>query len=212
MLPQVVRGSSGVRPRFRHETQNAIARSPSRHDVLEQSRRKRSCSDYAKSEPDWSVDNRGGTRGYNKKTWIKSAPFGSNRSQAQNIHSHATEDSGPVAEAQGVAAATRRCFARRKGRFVSIRGRAEWPYETVVCRQLPLSGSTLPESCRKLCCTSDGLPVALPYDFHSLFKIGCGNLPRTYADRRRSSGIHAKCNFLLRFEFPAASSLGRRRC
>jgi hypothetical protein len=61
-------------------------RSPSRHDVLEQSRRKRSCSDYAKFEPDWCVDKRGGTPRYNKKPWIKSARFGSNRFCKQDFN------------------------------------------------------------------------------------------------------------------------------
>ena len=60
-------------------SQNAVARSPSRHDVLEQSRRKRSWCDYAKFKPDVGVDKRGGTFGGNKNPWIKCTGEGSNR-------------------------------------------------------------------------------------------------------------------------------------
>lgn len=80
MLPQVVRGSSGDCALHSAERHRMRLRSPSRHDVFEQSRRKRSCSDYAKFGLVSSVDKRGGTLRYNKNSWIKSARFGSNRS------------------------------------------------------------------------------------------------------------------------------------
>lgn len=86
MLPQVVRGSSGDCA-FNSARQHGMQlRSRSRHDDLEQSRRKRSCSDYAKFEPDWRVDKLGGTLRCNKKTWITSARFGSNRLRAQDFN------------------------------------------------------------------------------------------------------------------------------
>ena len=102
MLRQVVRGSSGGA--FCIPTCNTTSgyalRIPQRRS--QKSRRKRSCSDYAKSEPDLSVDKRGGTLRCNKKTWIKSARFGSNRFRAQNFNRKANEGGGHAAELKGL--------------------------------------------------------------------------------------------------------------
>ena len=103
MLPLVVRGSAGFAHSIPPEKQNAMVRSRSRHDVLEQSRRKRSCSDYAKFEPDWRVDKRGGTLRHNKNKWITGARFGSNWLWVRRFNRNAAEVGGLGAEAQGVA-------------------------------------------------------------------------------------------------------------
>jgi hypothetical protein len=74
----------GVRSAFQRATQQAVTRYASHNDIPKKSRRKRSCSDYAKSEPDWRVDKWGGTLRCNKKTWITGARFGSNGFRAAN--------------------------------------------------------------------------------------------------------------------------------
>jgi len=115
VLPQVVRGSSGGAsfiPTCNPKCGCALPIPPRRS---QKSRRKRSCSDYAKFEPDWSVDKRGGTLRCNKNTWITSVRLGSNQFRTQDINRREAEACGPAAEAQGVAAATRSCFARRRG-------------------------------------------------------------------------------------------------
>jgi hypothetical protein len=100
-------------------------RSPSRHDVLEQSRRKRSCSDYAKFETDWRVDKRGGTLRDNKKPWIKGARFGSNRLRAQDFNKEATEHGGHATEVKVLPRLRRVAFRDEKVCLAQNRGAGE---------------------------------------------------------------------------------------
>ena len=110
----------GLRLAFQPEKQNAMVRSRSRRDVLEQSRRKRSCSDYAKFEPDWRVDKRGGTLRHNKNKWITGARFGSNRLWVRRFNRNAAEVGDLGAEAQGVGVIPH--FRQMKRRRDSARG------------------------------------------------------------------------------------------
>jgi hypothetical protein len=81
------------------------------------SRGMRPCSDYAKSEPDWRVDKRGGTLRHNKNPWITSARFGSNGFRARNFNRKADVHGNFLLRVEGV-------LLRRAGVLFTT---ASWP-------------------------------------------------------------------------------------